>query len=73
VIYYTSVMSVLRIDEQKIEPKALWVECNNPNISTEWKFLWEFDEEELVNTQELIDELNIINAPVQLRIVSNTA
>jgi hypothetical protein len=51
--------------------KSLRVECNNPNNSTEWKFLWDFDEEDLVKTQELLYELNIINAPVQLRIVPN--
>jgi hypothetical protein len=51
--------------------KSLRVECNNPNKSTEWKFLWEFDEEDRVKIQELIDELNLINAPIQLRIVPN--
>jgi hypothetical protein len=51
--------------------KALCVEVNNPDESTKWKFLWEVDEADWVKTQELIDELNIINAPVQLRIVPN--
>jgi hypothetical protein len=53
------------------ERKAFRVEVNNPNESTKWKFLWDFDEENLMQSQELIDELNIINAPVQLRIVPN--
>jgi hypothetical protein len=52
--------------------KAWRVEVNNPDESTKWKFLWEFDEKNLIQAQELIDELNIINAPVQLRIVPNT-
>jgi hypothetical protein len=51
--------------------KALCVEANNPNESIQWTFLWEFDEEDRIKTQELLDELNIINAPVQLRIVPN--
>jgi hypothetical protein len=59
-------------NHQKTVGKALCVESNNPNESTKWKFLWEFDEEDWVKTQELLDDLNIINAPVQLRIVLNT-
>jgi hypothetical protein len=58
-------------NQQKAEHKALCVEANNPNESTVWKFLWAFDEDEWVKNQELIDELNVINAPVQLRIVPN--
>jgi hypothetical protein len=59
-------------NQPKAGGKAFCVEANNPNESTQWKFLWEFDEEDRVKTQELLDELNIINAPVQLRIVPNT-
>ena len=65
-------MSAPKTAEQKAEWKALRVEANNPNESAFiWKFLWQFDEEDWVKTQELLDELNIINAPVQLRIVPN--
>jgi hypothetical protein len=50
-------------NQPKAEGKAFCVEANNPDESTQWKFLWEFDEEDRVKTQELLDELNIINAP----------
>jgi hypothetical protein len=65
-------MSAPKTDDQKAEWKALRVEANNPYQSTKWKFLWEFDEDERVKTQELVDDLNKINAPVQLRIVPHT-
>jgi hypothetical protein len=61
-----------RTDEQKAEWKALRVEANNPSESTRWTFLWQIDRDERLATQSLIDDLNIINAPVQLRIVANT-
>jgi hypothetical protein len=61
------------IKKNKAGRKALQVEVNNPNHSTQWKFLWELDKDDWVQTQMLIDELNIINAPVQLRIVLTTA
>ena len=48
------------------------VEADKPNDSIIWKFLWAFDEDERVKTQSLLDDLNKINAPVQLRIVANT-
>jgi hypothetical protein len=64
-------MSAPKTDAQKAEWKALRVEANNPDESTKWKFLWEFDEDSWVKTQSLIDDLNVINAPVQLRIVPN--
>jgi len=52
--------------------KEAWrLEVNNPLTSTDWRRLWNFDEEELVANQELRDELNRVNAPVQLRIVRN--
>lgn len=44
-------------------------EVNNPLMSTEWRSLWEVDEDQLVASLELRDELNRMNAPVQLRIV----
>lgn len=58
-------------EEQIAERKALRVEANNPIESKHWTSLWQFDQPDHVATQELIDELNIINAPVQLRIVRN--
>jgi hypothetical protein len=64
-------MSYPETNDQKREGKALRVEANNPIESTKWTFLWEFDEEERVKNQGLVDELNVINAPVQLRIVPN--
>ena len=51
--------------------KALCVEANNPDKSINWKFLWEFDEEDWIKTQSLLDDLNLIHAPIQLRIVPN--
>jgi hypothetical protein len=65
-------MSYPETNDQKREGKALRVEANNPDETTKWTFLWEFDEEDRVKYQELVDELNKINAPVQLRIVPNT-
>jgi hypothetical protein len=64
-------MSDPETNHQKIVGKALRVEVNNPDESTQWKILWEFDEEDRIKTQELLDDLNIINAPIQLRIVPN--
>jgi hypothetical protein len=64
-------MSAPRRKQQKAERKALRVESNNPAESNQWTFLWELDKDEWVKTQILIDELNILNAPVLLRIVPN--
>ena len=64
-------MSALQKGNHKAEIQTLRVEYNNPDRSTHWHFLWEFDVNDWVNTQELLDELNIINAPVQLRIIPN--
>jgi hypothetical protein len=61
------------IKKTKAGRKALQVEVNNPDQSTQWKFLWELDKKDWIQTQTLIDELNIINAPIQLRIVLTTA
>jgi hypothetical protein len=47
-------------------------EVNNPLTSTEWQPLWEVDQDQLAASHELRDELNRINAPVQLRIVLNS-
>ena len=56
-----------------MEQQTLWrFEVNNPITSTEWQPLWEVDEDQLVASQELRDELNRINAPVQLRIVRSS-
>jgi hypothetical protein len=56
-----------------MEQLAQWhFEVNNPLKSTEWRSLWDVAEDQLVASRELRDELNRINAPVQLRIVRNT-
>ena len=56
-----------------MEQTTQWrFEVNNPLKSTEWQPLWDVDEDQLLASQELRDELNIINAPVQLRIVRNS-
>jgi len=53
-----------------MKQKMPWrFEVNNPLLSTEWRALWQVDEGELVASRELRDDLNIMNAPVQLRIV----
>jgi hypothetical protein len=64
-------MSAPYLKEQKVEWKALRVEVNNPAESHRWKIVWEFDEDERMKIQSLIDDLNEINAPVQLRTVPN--
>jgi hypothetical protein len=56
-----------------MEQQTRWrFEVNNPLMSTEWRPLWEVDEDQLVASQELRDELNRINAPVQLRVVRSS-
>lgn len=56
-----------------MEQQSPWhFEVNNPLTSTEWKALWDVEEGELVASRELRDELNKINAPVQLRIVRSS-
>jgi hypothetical protein len=64
-------MSALTITHQKAERKALRVEAIDPNKSADWKILWEIDEDKWVKTQMLLDDLNIVNAPIQYRIVAN--
>ena len=57
-----------------MEQQPQWrFEVNNPLTSTQWKPLFEVDEDQLAASQELKDELNRINAPVQLRIVRSFA
>lgn len=65
-------MAAPRMEEYNAEGKTLRVESNHPYESQQWKFLWEFEEDEWIATQMLIDELNILNAPIQFRIVPNT-
>lgn len=56
-----------------MDGKKPWrLEANNPLTSCDWQPLFEFDEDKVTAFQELRDELNRINAPVQLRIVSNS-
>ena len=56
-----------------MEQQRLWrFEVNNPLTSTEWRPLWKIDEDQLLASQQLKDELNRINAPVQLRIVRSS-
>jgi hypothetical protein len=53
-----------------MEQQTPWrFEVNNPLTSADWRPLWEVDEDQVVAAQELRDELNRINAPVQLRLV----
>ena len=68
-VYHGAVQVVIVI----MEHQTLWrFEVNDPLTFTEWRPLWEFDEDQLAMSQELRDELNIINAPVQLRIVRSS-
>ena len=57
-----------------MEQQPQWrFEVNNPLTSTEWQPLWAVDEDQLAASQELRDDLNRINAPIQLRIVRSSA
>jgi hypothetical protein len=58
--------------EEFVSNKGWRLEVNNPQRETDWQPLWTFDEDQLETYQVLRDELNRINAPVQLRIVRNT-
>ncbi|MFY9609015.1 MAG: hypothetical protein WAU45_10445 [Blastocatellia bacterium] len=50
--------------------KKRWrLEVKNPFTTYDWRPLWEFEEEQRAAYIELIDDLNRINAPVQLRVV----
>jgi len=67
------ICSIEPIQGINMEQHAAWrFEVNNPLKSTEWQPLWQIDEDQLVASQELKDELNSINAPVQLRIVRDS-
>jgi hypothetical protein len=53
-----------------MEQQTQWrFEVNNPQLSTEWRPLFEVADDQLGASQELKDELNRINAPITLRIV----
>ena len=53
-----------------MEQQRQWrFEVNNPQRSTEWQRLFEVDEDQLEASEQLKDELNKINSPIQLRIV----
>jgi len=47
------------------------LEVNNPRESTGWRLLWSFKGDQYTAYQELTEKLNVINAPVQLRIASD--
>jgi hypothetical protein len=64
-------MSAQKVYKQRASSKAFRVEANHPEQSSHWKFLWEVAQEDWIKTQVLIDELNVINAPVLLRIIPN--
>jgi hypothetical protein len=56
-----------------MDQRVQWrFEVNNPLTSTEWQPLWEVDQDQLAASYELRDELNRINAPIQLRLVPNS-
>jgi len=53
-----------------IESQMPWrFEVMDPLKFTEWRLLWDFEDDQLVASQELREELNQINAPVLVRIV----
>jgi len=55
-----------------MEQQSQWhFKVNNPTTSTDWQTLWDVADDELVASRELRDELNRLNAPIQLRIVRN--
>ncbi len=58
--------------EEQMGKKRWRVEVTNPRQATCWKRLWEFDDDQHSAHQTLIEELNLINDPVQLRIVVNS-
>ena len=66
-MYHYAVMGI------SMEHQTQWrFEVNNPLMSTEWKRLWAIADDQLTRSRELRDELNRINAPIQLRIVRAT-
>lgn len=58
--------------EDRVGNKRWRLEVNNPNTKTDWQALWGFDADQYATYEMLIEELNRINAPVQLRIVLNS-
>jgi hypothetical protein len=58
--------------EDRVVNKRWRLEVNNPHTKTDWQTLWGFDADQHTVYQLLIEELNRINAPVQLRIVLNS-
>jgi hypothetical protein len=58
--------------KEQADKKPWRLEVKKSLTSIDWRPLWDFDEDKLVANQELRDELNKINAPVQLRIVRNS-
>jgi hypothetical protein len=58
--------------EQQAGKKRWRLEVNNPHARTDWQTLWGFDEDQYAAYLALTEELNRINAPVQLRIVRNS-
>ena len=49
---------------------GLWyLEVNNPQQPNIWHPLWKFDTDQYSVYEELADNLNQINAPIQVRIV----
>ncbi len=60
--------------KDRVGNKQWRLEVNNPKLygRLDWKALWGFDDDEHAAYQVLIGELNLINAPVQLRIVRNS-
>jgi hypothetical protein len=49
--------------------KKRWrLEVNDPRKSNDWSPLWQFDEDQCATYQELADDLNKINAPIQVRL-----
>ena len=68
----TNVLYTIVAMEEKAS-SGLWrLEVNNPQQSNLWQPLWRFEEEQCATYQELADDLNQINAPIQLRIVPDT-
>jgi len=68
----TNVLYTIVTMEEKAS-SGLWrLEVNNPQQSNLWQPLWKFEQEQCATYQELADNLNQINAPIQIRIVPDT-
>ena len=70
--FLTQEAIIIRIPNSDFEGSTMnlmWqLKVNDPRQSINWKVLREFSEDQFEVYQELIKELNQINAPVQLRI-----